>query len=154
MDVSNAVAQWWRRGPIGYQMHKFMWSCAPLHYKISMLAYMCSYCALLFLPPPPVNSEADVEHEPMQTVSPPRSRSVWSTMFFSVCSSPSTASTCTASKSGSRPPSSSTGLATSASRCSSTVLANAISLTLWWRTSHGYHSCLYPSCPSRLHPFR
>lgn len=42
----NPIAQWWRRGPIGYQMHKFMWSSSPLHYKISMLAYMCSYCEL------------------------------------------------------------------------------------------------------------
>ena len=40
----NPIAQWWRKGPVGYQMHKFMWSNAPLHYKFSMLAYMSSYC--------------------------------------------------------------------------------------------------------------
>ncbi|KAI0746496.1 glycosyl transferase family group 2-domain-containing protein [Daedaleopsis nitida] len=39
----NPVIQWWRKGPIGHQMHKFMWSNAPLHYKLSMLAYMSSY---------------------------------------------------------------------------------------------------------------
>ncbi|KAI0711643.1 glycosyl transferase family group 2-domain-containing protein [Earliella scabrosa] len=39
----NPIAQWWRKGPVGYQMHKFMWSNAPLHYKFSMLAYMSSY---------------------------------------------------------------------------------------------------------------
>lgn len=40
----NPIIQWWRKGPIGHQMHKFMWSNAPLHYKLSMLAYMSSYC--------------------------------------------------------------------------------------------------------------
>ena len=40
----NPVAQWWRRGPISGQIHRFLWSGAPLHYKFSMLAYMFSYC--------------------------------------------------------------------------------------------------------------
>ena len=40
----NPVAQWWRRGPIAGQIHRFLWSGAPLHYKFSMLAYMFSYC--------------------------------------------------------------------------------------------------------------
>ncbi|KAJ3529181.1 hypothetical protein NM688_g7887 [Phlebia brevispora] len=39
----NPLVQWWRRGPITPQIHRFMWSKAPLHYKISMLAYMFSY---------------------------------------------------------------------------------------------------------------
>ncbi|KAI0288324.1 glycosyl transferase family group 2-domain-containing protein [Russula brevipes] len=39
----NPLAQWWRRGPIAYQIHKFLWSKAPFHYKISMLSYMFSY---------------------------------------------------------------------------------------------------------------
>ena len=43
----NPIVQWWRKGPIAHQIHRFMWSKAPLHYKISMLAYMFSYCASL-----------------------------------------------------------------------------------------------------------
>ncbi|KAF8551621.1 hypothetical protein OG21DRAFT_1417653 [Imleria badia] len=39
----NPFVQWWRKGPINHQIHKFMWSSAPTHYKISMLAYMFSY---------------------------------------------------------------------------------------------------------------
>ncbi|KAH7919846.1 hypothetical protein BV22DRAFT_1022266 [Leucogyrophana mollusca] len=39
----NPIAQWWRKGPINHQIHRFIWSSAPLHYKISMLAYMFSY---------------------------------------------------------------------------------------------------------------
>lgn len=46
----NPVVQWWRRGPIAPQIHRFLWSSAPLHYKISMMSYMFSYCACL--PPP------------------------------------------------------------------------------------------------------
>jgi hypothetical protein len=39
----NPLAQWWRRGPVTGQIHKFLWSRTPLHYKISILAYMFSY---------------------------------------------------------------------------------------------------------------
>ncbi|TFY58219.1 hypothetical protein EVG20_g8236 [Dentipellis fragilis] len=39
----NPIAQWWRRGPIAHQIHRFLWSPAPLHYKISMMSYMFSY---------------------------------------------------------------------------------------------------------------
>ncbi|CAL1710811.1 unnamed protein product [Somion occarium] len=39
----NPFVQWFKKGPIAHQIHKFMWSNAPLHYKISMLAYMFSY---------------------------------------------------------------------------------------------------------------
>ena len=42
----NPIVQWWRRGPINCQIHKFLWSQAPLHYKISMLACMCLFCHL------------------------------------------------------------------------------------------------------------
>jgi membrane glycosyltransferase len=41
----NPFVQWWRKGPINKQIHKFLWSNAPIHYKISMMAYMFSYCA-------------------------------------------------------------------------------------------------------------
>ncbi|EEB88270.1 hypothetical protein MPER_13985, partial [Moniliophthora perniciosa FA553] len=30
--------EWWRKGPIAPQIHRFIWSNAPLHYKISMMA--------------------------------------------------------------------------------------------------------------------
>jgi len=39
----NPLVQWWRRGPIAGQIHRFIWSDAPIHYKLSMLAYMFSY---------------------------------------------------------------------------------------------------------------
>jgi cellulose synthase/poly-beta-1,6-N-acetylglucosamine synthase-like glycosyltransferase len=39
----NPLVQWWRRGPIAKQIHRFVWSNAPVHYKISMMAYMFSY---------------------------------------------------------------------------------------------------------------
>jgi len=39
----NPFIQWWYKGPISLQIHRFIWSKAPLHYKISMLAYMFSY---------------------------------------------------------------------------------------------------------------
>lgn len=34
----NPIVQWWRKGPINGQIHRFLWSKAPIHYKISMLA--------------------------------------------------------------------------------------------------------------------
>ncbi|KAG2059448.1 hypothetical protein BDR06DRAFT_1003558 [Suillus hirtellus] len=39
----NPFVKWFYKGPINHQIHKFMWSPAPLHYKISMMAYMFSY---------------------------------------------------------------------------------------------------------------
>ncbi|TDL23464.1 hypothetical protein BD410DRAFT_857631 [Rickenella mellea] len=39
----NPIIQWWRKGPINKQLHTFIWSAAPLHYKLSMLSYMFSY---------------------------------------------------------------------------------------------------------------
>lgn len=33
-------------GPITKQLRIFVWSAAPIHYKISMLSYMFSYCKL------------------------------------------------------------------------------------------------------------
>ncbi|KAI5117891.1 hypothetical protein M0805_001976 [Coniferiporia weirii] len=39
----NPIVQWFRKGPINHQIHRFIWSSAPLHYKLSMMAYMFSY---------------------------------------------------------------------------------------------------------------
>lgn len=39
----NPLASWWRLGPITKQLRTFIWSAAPPHYKISMMAYMFSY---------------------------------------------------------------------------------------------------------------
>lgn len=41
--IFNPVHQWFTKGPITAQLHKFVWSGAPVHYKISMMAYMFSY---------------------------------------------------------------------------------------------------------------
>ncbi|KAF8874734.1 glycosyl transferase family group 2-domain-containing protein [Infundibulicybe gibba] len=35
----NPLVQWLRKGPINHQIHRFLWSSAPIHYKISMMAY-------------------------------------------------------------------------------------------------------------------
>jgi hypothetical protein len=40
----NPLVQWWRKGPIAHQIHRFMWSGAPMHYKISMMACECGPC--------------------------------------------------------------------------------------------------------------
>ncbi|KAG1848119.1 glycosyl transferase family group 2-domain-containing protein [Suillus subluteus] len=41
--IFNPLVQWWRKGPINKQLRVFVWSNAPVHYKISMMAYMFSY---------------------------------------------------------------------------------------------------------------
>ena len=41
--IFNPLRQWFYKGPINSQLHKFLWSNAPLHYKISMMSYMFSY---------------------------------------------------------------------------------------------------------------
>ncbi|EJD00575.1 uncharacterized protein FOMMEDRAFT_112123 [Fomitiporia mediterranea MF3/22] len=41
--IFNPLIHWWRKGPITKQLHTFIWSNAPIHYKISMLSYMFSY---------------------------------------------------------------------------------------------------------------
>ena len=38
--IFNPLIQWWRLGPINKQLRVFLWSAAPVHYKISMMAYM------------------------------------------------------------------------------------------------------------------
>jgi cellulose synthase/poly-beta-1,6-N-acetylglucosamine synthase-like glycosyltransferase len=48
--IFNPMKDWWRKGPITEQLRMFVWSPAPLHYKISMLAYMFSYCECLLSP--------------------------------------------------------------------------------------------------------
>ncbi|PBK61701.1 hypothetical protein ARMSODRAFT_1025432 [Armillaria solidipes] len=39
----NPLVQWFRKGPIAHQINRFMWCKAPIHYKISVMAYMFSY---------------------------------------------------------------------------------------------------------------
>jgi hypothetical protein len=39
----NPFLKWFTKGPINAQLHKLVWSSAPVHYKISMMAYMFSY---------------------------------------------------------------------------------------------------------------
>src|SRR6266699_2212252 len=42
----HPLKDWWRYGPITKQIRTFLWSDAPVHYKISMMAYMFSYYGL------------------------------------------------------------------------------------------------------------
>jgi hypothetical protein len=42
----NPLVRWWRAGPINKQLRTFLFSKTPVHYKISMLAYMFSYFAI------------------------------------------------------------------------------------------------------------
>lgn len=37
------LVDWWKRGIISKQLQIFVWSGAPVHYKLSMMAYMFSY---------------------------------------------------------------------------------------------------------------
>ncbi|KAF7430553.1 hypothetical protein PC9H_006261 [Pleurotus ostreatus] len=39
----NPIYTWPWKGPFAPQIRRFLWSSAPIHYKISMLAYMFSY---------------------------------------------------------------------------------------------------------------
>ncbi|GBE85655.1 glycosyl transferase family group 2-domain-containing protein [Sparassis latifolia] len=41
--IFNPFIEWWRKGPVTKQLHTFIWSQAPVHYKITMMAYMFSY---------------------------------------------------------------------------------------------------------------
>ncbi|KAJ7113089.1 glycosyl transferase family group 2-domain-containing protein [Mycena epipterygia] len=41
--IFNPLIHWWRMGPITKQLRTFVWSSAPVHYKISMSSYMFSY---------------------------------------------------------------------------------------------------------------
>ncbi|KAJ6532924.1 glycosyl transferase family group 2-domain-containing protein [Mycena vulgaris] len=41
--IFNPLIDWWRMGPITKQLRTFVWSDAPVHYKISMSSYMFSY---------------------------------------------------------------------------------------------------------------
>jgi len=39
----NPLIEWWYKGPITKQLRNFVWSSAPIHYKLSMMSYMFSY---------------------------------------------------------------------------------------------------------------
>ncbi|KNZ76240.1 hypothetical protein J132_11110 [Termitomyces sp. J132] len=41
--IFNPIITWWRKGPISPQLRNFVWSKAPVHYKIGMMSYMFSY---------------------------------------------------------------------------------------------------------------
>ncbi|KAF9782477.1 glycosyl transferase family group 2-domain-containing protein [Thelephora terrestris] len=41
--IFNPLRKWWRLGPISKQLRVFLWSEAPVHYKVSMMSYMFSY---------------------------------------------------------------------------------------------------------------
>ncbi|KAG6911398.1 hypothetical protein DXG01_016495 [Tephrocybe rancida] len=41
--IFNPLIKWWKSGPISPQLRGFVWSKAPVHYKIGMMSYMFSY---------------------------------------------------------------------------------------------------------------
>jgi cellulose synthase/poly-beta-1,6-N-acetylglucosamine synthase-like glycosyltransferase len=41
--IFNPIWRWWRKGPISDQLRGFVWSQAPVHYKVGMMSYMFSY---------------------------------------------------------------------------------------------------------------
>ncbi|KJA17902.1 hypothetical protein HYPSUDRAFT_205759 [Hypholoma sublateritium FD-334 SS-4] len=41
--IFNPFIKWWKAGPISSQLRGFVWSKAPLHYKVGMMSYMFSY---------------------------------------------------------------------------------------------------------------
>ncbi|KAJ7723831.1 glycosyl transferase family group 2-domain-containing protein [Mycena maculata] len=41
--IFNPLITWWKKGPISQQLRGFVWSIAPVHYKIGMMSYMFSY---------------------------------------------------------------------------------------------------------------
>ncbi|KAH0580446.1 hypothetical protein H2248_001947 [Termitomyces sp. 'cryptogamus'] len=44
--IFNPLINWWRMGPITKQLRLFLWSNAPVHYKVTMMSYMFSYYGL------------------------------------------------------------------------------------------------------------
>ena len=45
--IFNPLIDWWHMGPITKQLRIFMWSDAPVHYKISMMACTSICCVPL-----------------------------------------------------------------------------------------------------------
>ncbi|KZV75016.1 hypothetical protein PENSPDRAFT_572274 [Peniophora sp. CONT] len=41
--IFHPLKDWWRYGPITKQLRTFLWTSAPVHYKLSMMSYMFSY---------------------------------------------------------------------------------------------------------------
>ncbi|KAG6856108.1 hypothetical protein H0H87_007360 [Tephrocybe sp. NHM501043] len=41
--IFNPLIDWWHMGPITKQLRLFIWSAAPVHYKVTMMSYMFSY---------------------------------------------------------------------------------------------------------------
>ncbi|KAI0033593.1 glycosyl transferase family group 2-domain-containing protein [Vararia minispora EC-137] len=44
--IFHPLKDWWRYGPITKQLRTFLWTDAPVHYKLSMMSYMFSYYGL------------------------------------------------------------------------------------------------------------
>jgi hypothetical protein len=41
--IFNPLIKWFTKGPISAQLRGFVWSDAPVHYKVGMMSYMFSY---------------------------------------------------------------------------------------------------------------
>ena len=46
--IFNPLIDWWRLGPITKQLRIFLWSDAPVHYKVSMMA--CTSTCIPYIP--------------------------------------------------------------------------------------------------------
>jgi len=44
--IFNPLIEWWRKGPIAKQLRIFVWSNAPVHYKVAMMACKVSAFSL------------------------------------------------------------------------------------------------------------
>ena len=44
--IFNPLIKWWRYGPISRQLRTFVWSNAPIHYKIGMMS--CTWMQFFF----------------------------------------------------------------------------------------------------------
>ena len=40
--IFNPFIKWWKMGPISPQLRGFVWSKAPLHYKVGMMSCKCA----------------------------------------------------------------------------------------------------------------
>lgn len=41
------MAKWWKLGPISKQLRTFLWSSAPVHYKVNMMACESVFLSIL-----------------------------------------------------------------------------------------------------------
>ncbi|KAF5357915.1 hypothetical protein D9756_001155 [Leucocoprinus leucothites] len=58
--IFNPLIRWWRKGPISEELRGFVWSKAPVHYKIGMMSceqYLYQVVKIALVPDVPFNSQ-------------------------------------------------------------------------------------------------